>query len=58
MTLSDSIKTLILWIVIATVLLAVFNSFSGRTSNSRELVYSDFIEMVRAGLGYLTVRAI
>ena len=46
---SDTAKTLILWVVIATVLLAVFNSFSGRTNNTREVEYSEFIEMVRSG---------
>ena len=42
-------KNLILWVVIATVLMTVFNSFTGRPANVREVEYSEFIEMVRAG---------
>ncbi|MDM3871299.1 ATP-dependent zinc metalloprotease FtsH [Porticoccus sp. W117] len=41
-------KNLILWLVIAVILLSVFNNLAP-TSNVSELDYSDFIEQVRSG---------
>jgi cell division protease FtsH len=44
--LNDIGKNLLLWLVIAAVLLTVFNNFSVKPA-ARELDYSEFIEMVR-----------
>ena len=41
-------KNLLLWMIIAAVLLTVFNNFSQPTS-SEQLIYSDFIAEVQAG---------
>jgi cell division protease FtsH len=41
-------KNLLLWMIIAAVLLTVFNNFSQPTS-SEQLIYSDFIEEVQSG---------
>ncbi len=47
---NDVAKNLILWVVIAVVLLTVFQSFGGRTSNSgTNLKYSDFLTQVKQG---------
>jgi len=45
--LNDMAKNLVLWLVIAAVLLTVFNNFSAET-DSRRLNYSDFIAEVQA----------
>ncbi|RMD78101.1 MAG: ATP-dependent zinc metalloprotease FtsH [Gammaproteobacteria bacterium] len=42
-------KNLILWVVIAVVLMSVFNSFGPPQVASRQLPYSDFIQEVRDG---------
>ena len=42
-------KNIILWIVIAVVLISVFNSFSPPQTVSRQLSYSQFIDDVRSG---------
>jgi cell division protease FtsH len=47
--LSDLAKNLILWIVIAIVLVSVFNSFGPRPSSAKPLEYSQFIQDVRNG---------
>ena len=44
---NDMVKNLLLWLVIAAVLLAVFQSFYKETA-AEQLDYSDFIEQVRA----------
>jgi len=46
--LNDMAKNLLLWMIIAAVLLTVFNNFSQPTS-SEQLIYSDFIEEVQSG---------
>ena len=46
---SDMAKNLIMWVVIAVILMAVFNSFSTPQMASNQLTYSDFIEGVRNG---------
>ncbi|MGB1109028.1 MAG: ATP-dependent zinc metalloprotease FtsH, partial [Gammaproteobacteria bacterium] len=46
---SDFAKNLILWVIIAVVLLSVFNSFSPRSTHANQLAYSDFIEKVKLG---------
>ena len=42
-------KNLILWVVIAIVLMSVFNSFGPPQVASKQLAYSDFIDQVRRG---------
>ncbi|MBK5964426.1 ATP-dependent metalloprotease [Thiocystis minor] len=42
-------KNLLLWVVIAIVLMSVFNNFTTTQSIPRSLNYSDFIEHVKAG---------
>ncbi|MFZ0788535.1 MAG: ATP-dependent zinc metalloprotease FtsH [Chromatiaceae bacterium] len=42
-------KNLILWVVIAIVLMSVFNNFTTTRTTSRSLNYSDFIEQVKQG---------
>lgn len=46
---SDMAKNLILWVVIAIVLMSVFNNFTTTRTPARNLNYSDFIEQVRQG---------
>ena len=43
---SDMAKNLILWLVIAVVLMSVFNSFSPSDTTSRQLDYSSFVKEV------------
>ncbi|MFB2872924.1 ATP-dependent zinc metalloprotease FtsH [Aeromonas jandaei] len=43
---SDMAKNLILWLVIAVVLMSVFNSFSPSDTSSRQLDYSSFVKEV------------
>jgi cell division protease FtsH len=47
--LSDMAKNLILWVVIAIVLMSVFNNFTSTRSGPQAMAYSDFIEQVRQG---------
>jgi cell division protease FtsH len=42
-------KNLILWVVIAIVLMSVFNNFTTTRTSARSVNYSDFIEQVRQG---------
>jgi cell division protease FtsH len=46
---NDMAKNLILWVVIAIVLMSVFNNFTATQSSPRTLSYSEFIDQVRAG---------
>ncbi|EKE79315.1 ATP-dependent zinc metalloprotease FtsH [Idiomarina xiamenensis] len=46
---SDMAKNLILWLVIAVVLMSVFNSFSPGGSSSSQMPYSQFVSMVEDG---------
>ena len=43
------VKNILLWVVIAVVLMSVFNSFGPRTSPSQQLTYSQFLEEVKQG---------
>lgn len=43
------VKNILLWAVIATVLMSVFNSFGPRNANSQNMEYSQFISDVRQG---------
>jgi cell division protease FtsH len=42
-------KNLILWVIIAIVLMSVFNNFTSTQSKSQPLAYSDFISEVKRG---------
>ncbi len=46
---NDIAKNFILWVVIAIILMAVFNNFGSRQAPAHELEYSQFINDVRAG---------
>lgn len=48
---NDMLKNILIWTVVATVMLSIFNHFSGKQlmGKSSQLAYSDFIEQVRAG---------
>jgi cell division protease FtsH len=46
---NDIAKNLVLWVVIAVVLLSIFNSFTDRGSNAQSLNYSDFLTQVKEG---------
>ncbi len=48
---NDMVKNVILWVVIAVVLMSVFNNFSSRTNHAAEdtMSYSQFIDAVKAG---------
>ncbi|WP_076418995.1 ATP-dependent zinc metalloprotease FtsH [Colwellia sp. UCD-KL20] len=46
---SDMAKNLILWLVIAVVLMSVFQSFTPDSSNGQQVDYTRFIESVRQG---------
>ena len=43
------VKNIILWVVIAVVLMTVFNSFAPRQSSIRAMEYSQFIQEVKSG---------
>ncbi|NZA27047.1 ATP-dependent zinc metalloprotease FtsH [Luteimonas sp. SJ-92] len=45
---NDLVKNLMLWVIVAVVLMVVFQSFSPRTAGTEEVVYSQFMEEVRA----------
>jgi len=47
--LNDLAKNLILWVIIAIVLMSVFNNFGPRTAPSQALPYSQFISEVKSG---------
>ncbi|HMM65568.1 MAG TPA: ATP-dependent zinc metalloprotease FtsH [Dokdonella sp.] len=44
---NDMAKTLLLWVVIAVVLLTVFQSFNPRTASTKDIPYSEFMQAVR-----------
>jgi len=44
------VKNLLLWLVIAAVLMTVFNSFQNRAPVSQPLAYSQFIADVKSGM--------
>ncbi len=46
---NDMVKNIILWVVIAVVLISVFNNFSPPQVVSRQLSYSEFLESVKSG---------
>ena len=46
---NDLAKNLILWLVIAIVLMSVFNNFGPKTSTTQTITYSDFITEIQQG---------
>ena len=46
---SDMAKNILLWLVIAVVLMSVFNNFTTTRTAPRSLTYSTFIEQVKQG---------
>ena len=51
---NDMAKNLILWMIIAGVLLTVFNNINQETREDR-LIYSEFLEEVRLGLSLIHI---
>ena len=47
--LNDMAKNLILWVVIALVLMSVFNNFGPRRTSTQAVTYSQFIADVKMG---------
>ena len=46
---NDVAKNLILWVVIAVVLLSVFQNFGNRETSGRSMIYSEFLSQVKSG---------
>ena len=46
---NDMVKNIILWVIIAIVLISVFNGFSQNAARNNELTYSDFVTQVKQG---------
>lgn len=46
---NDTIKTILLWMVIAVILIAVFNNFHSRNATEERVPYSKFVAEVKAG---------
>ncbi len=46
---NDLVKNLILWVIIAIVLMSVFNNFNAQKMNSTSMNYSEFISQVKNG---------
>jgi len=46
---NDLAKNLVLWVIVAIVLMAVFQSFTPRTGGAMSLSYTDFLDRVRSG---------
>ena len=46
---NDMVKNILLWVVIAVVLMSVFNSFGPRTNSSAQIPYSQFLAEVNQG---------
>jgi cell division protease FtsH len=47
--LNDMVKNILLWVVIAVVLMSVFNSFGPRSAPTAQLPYSQFLDQVNRG---------
>jgi len=47
--LNDMTKNIVLWVIIAIVLMTVFNSFTTQKSGVPEITYSNFVEEVKSG---------
>ncbi len=46
---NDMLKNVILWVVVAVVLMSMFNNFGGRKAQESNMPYSQFIQSVRDG---------
>ncbi len=46
---NDMLKNVVLWVVVAVVLMSMFNNFGGRKSQESSMPYSQFIQSVRDG---------
>jgi cell division protease FtsH len=46
---NDMLKNVVLWVVVAVVLMSMFNNFGGRKSQESGMPYSQFIQSVRDG---------
>jgi cell division protease FtsH len=56
--LNNLIKNVAIWLVIALVLMTVFNQFSTRQSTQKPMEYSQFIEEVKQGrIAKVTIEA-
>jgi len=54
--LSDLFKNVLLWVVIALILMSVFNNLGGPRNSPNTLAYSEFLELVdRGGIGSVTI---
>ena len=49
MSLSDLLKNVLLWVVIAVILMTVFNNLGGQRTASDTIAYSDFLQSVNSG---------
>jgi len=49
---NDMLKNILIWIVVATVMLSIFNHFSGQKlmGGTSQVAYSEFINQVRSGV--------
>ncbi len=46
---NDLLKNVLLWVVIAVILVAVFNNLGGQAQIGNEITYSEFIQQVKSG---------
>lgn len=46
---NDMVKNIILWVIIAVVLMSVFNNFGSKNNTDSAMSYSEFIDAVKAG---------
>ena len=49
MTLNDMLKNLFLWLIIAVILISVFNNLEPRQAVEQRLTYSEFLHQVQQG---------
>jgi cell division protease FtsH len=48
-TLNDILKNLLLWLIIAVILVSVFNNFGQKNPNEQKLTYSEFVHELQQG---------
>ena len=46
---SDLLKNVLLWVVIAVILMTVFNNLGGQRQATDTIAYSDFLQSVKSG---------
>ncbi len=46
---NNIVKNIVIWVVVALVLMTVFNQFAGRSTSEGQVVYSQFLDEVKAG---------